>query len=90
MATDAEETGWEHVSVSTDQRERCPSWQEMCIVKALFWDAEETVIQFHPPESEYVNNHPGCLHLWKCVSQEFPLPPSILVGIKDSGGLVTW
>lgn len=54
----------------------------MCIVKSLFWTASETVVQFHPPESEYVNAHKGCLHLWKCVAQEFPIPPSILVGPK--------
>src|SRR5580704_1213607 len=48
--------GWEHVSISTARR--TPNWQEMCFVKALFWEPEETVIQFHPPESSYVNNHP--------------------------------
>lgn len=45
---------------------------------------EETVVQFHPPESEYVNNHLYCLHLWK---PPYPviLPPSIMVGVKDVG-----
>lgn len=81
MAVDGEETGWEHVSVSIEDQKRCPSWDEMCIVKDLFWDEEDTVIQFHPPKSEYVNNHPGCLHLWRYVVG-FPLPPSELVGIK--------
>lgn len=74
--------GWEHVSVST--RRRPPNWQEMCFVKALFWEPEETVIQFHPPESSYVNNHPHCLHLWK-PPFDVPMPPTILVGIKDAG-----
>lgn len=83
IACDGEETGWEHVSVSLqNRRDRCPSWEEMCIVKSLFWDDEEAVIQFHPPKSEYVNFHGGCLHLFRCVSQPFPLPPSILVGPK--------
>jgi hypothetical protein len=85
-ADDKMSEGWEHVSVST--RRRCPNWVEMCFVKNLFWSADECVVQFHPPESEYVNNHPYCLHLWKSNRFDFPLPPSILVGVK-SEGLVT-
>lgn len=81
IACDGTETGWEHVSVSLKQL-RSPTWEEMAIIKAMFWEAEECVIQFHPPESEYVNNHRFCLHLWKCVARPFPLPPSILTGIK--------
>jgi hypothetical protein len=80
---DADDTisqGWEHVSVST--RRRPPNWQEMSFVKDLFWEPEECVVQFHPPRSEYVNNHPHCLHLWKPTKQSLPLPPSILVGYK--------
>lgn len=82
LAADGSETGWEHVSVSIEDKTRCASWAEMCIVKSLFWDDEEAVIQFHPPKSEYVNFHGGCLHLWKKVGEEFPIPPSILVGPK--------
>lgn len=69
---------WEHVSVSLD--DRCPTCDEMCIVKDLFWNDGECVIQFHPPKSEYINNMPYCLHLWRYV-KPFPLPPSIAVGI---------
>ncbi len=54
----------------------------MSMIKDLFWAKDETVFQFHPKESEYVNNHPNCLHLWKRVDKEIELPPSILVGIK--------
>lgn len=82
LATDGDETGWEHVSVSIEDKTRCPSWSEMCGVKDLFWGDDETVIQFHPPKSEYVNNHPGCLHLWRPTNVVVPLPPSILVGHK--------
>lgn len=71
--------GWEHVSVSL--RDRCPTWEEMCYIKSVFWDTEDTVIQFHPPESEYVNNHPYCLHLWRKIGQEAELPPRELVGV---------
>ena len=81
IACDGDETGWEHVSVSLpDSPTRCPSWDEMCVIKGLFWEEEECVVQFHPPKKEYVNNHAGCLHLWRHVNG-FPQPPSILVGI---------
>ncbi len=73
--------GWEHVSVSTSRR--IPNWLEMCFVKDLFWSEDECVVQFHPPRAEYVNQHPNCLHLWRNVRLPFPLPPSVLVGVKD-------
>jgi hypothetical protein len=73
--------GWEHVSVSLEKR--CPLWTEMCLVKELFWDSNETVIQFHPAKSEYVNCHPNCLHLWRDTRRGHRLPPSIFVGPKD-------
>lgn len=82
IACDGEETGWEHVSVSIEDSKQTPSWAEMSLVKGLFWDDEETVVQFHPPKSEYVNFHAGCLHLWKQANVAFPIPPSILVGPK--------
>jgi hypothetical protein len=75
--------GWEHVSVSVQGGgDRVPVWEEMAFIKELFWDEEETVVQFHPKKSEYVNNHPGVLHLWKQSGKEFELPPSIMVGVK--------
>ena len=58
----------EHVSVSL--RRRCPTWDEMCMVKDIFWADEECVVQFHPPKSKYVNFHPYCLHLWRKVGWE--------------------
>lgn len=80
IASDA--AGWEHVSVSLP--DRTPTWREMCFIKDLFWDDDDTVVQYHPPKSEYVNNHPFCLHLWRptAIDQGIPLPPSILVGLK--------
>jgi hypothetical protein len=81
---DGEAEGWEHVSVSTARR--VPNWTEMCFVKALFWEPEDCVVQFHPPQSQYVNNHPFVLHLWRQRSG-FPTPPSIFVGDKTKGVL---
>ena len=79
--------GWEHVSVSLsrtnhDQSRETPSWYGMCYVKGLFWDSEDCVIQYHPARSEYVNCHPGVLHLWRPINKKIPMPPSILVGPK--------
>ena len=54
----------------------------MCWVKDLFWAAEEAVMQLHPPKSEWVNNHNYCLHLWRPLDGNIPLPPSIAVGYK--------
>ena len=77
--------GWEHVSVS--RRDRCPTWDEMCQVKEMFWDDEDCVIQYHPPKSEWVNNHPNCLHMWRPIGMDLPRPHPILVGIKNAGVL---
>lgn len=45
------EIPWEHVSArAIDYKgERVPTWEEMCWLKDLFWDAEECVVQYHPP-----------------------------------------
>lgn len=51
----------------------------MCAVKDLFFEPEDCVIQYHPPKSEYVNHHPGCLHLWMPLNEKIPLPPKIFV-----------
>jgi hypothetical protein len=73
--------GWEHVSISLNTRS--PTWEEMTFVKNKFWDKEDLVVQFHPVESDYINNHEFCLHLWRRTgTNDFcETPPSILVGI---------
>ena len=76
IASDGE--GWEHVSVSNPAR--CPTWEEMCWIKGQFWGAEDCVIQYHPRASEYVNDHPFCLHLWRPIGAAIPEPPRWMVG----------
>jgi hypothetical protein len=80
--------GWEHVSVSAwtpslskqgKPKPRTPTWAEMDRIKHKFWEDDETVIQFHPAESEKVNIAANCLHLWKYTLAPTLLPPSILV-----------
>ena len=71
-------TRWDHVSVSVmdhaGRSAEVPSWEEMCWVKGLFWGPEETVIQYHPPESVRVNIR-EVLHLWRPLDEAVPLPP---------------
>jgi hypothetical protein len=82
-----EARGWEHVSVHAYRTHgkvvqmRTPTWREMTFVKDLCWDAEDVVIQYHPRKSEYVNNHPHVLHLWRPTHVAIPTPPPLLVGV---------
>lgn len=65
---------WEHVSVSLPHR--CPTWGEMQMVKNLFWDDDEVVMQLHVAKKDHINVHPYCLHLWRPRSgKKIPLPP---------------
>lgn len=68
---------WDHVSVS--MKGRTPNWEEMCEIKDLFFEPEECVIQFHPPQSKYINIHPYALHLWRPQNVTIPMPPLELV-----------
>ena len=69
--------GWEHVLVCPSNRP--PDWDEMCAIKDMFWNDDEVVMQLHPAKSNYVNLMPNCLHLWKPIGQEIPVPPTLFV-----------
>jgi hypothetical protein len=69
--------GWDHVSAS--KANKTPTWEEMCQIKDLFFNEEETVIQYHPKKSKYKNIHNHCLHLWKKQNNEFELPPDYMI-----------
>ena len=73
--------GWEHASVTLN-RPRCPTWEEMCMIKEMFWDEEDCVIQYHPPKHDWISNSKYCLHLWRPIGIELPRPPNFMVGIK--------
>jgi len=85
---DSELGGWEHVSVQATRASaptavgRVPTWKEMAFLKDVFWDAEDVVMQLHPRRSQYVNNHPNVLHLWRPLRDAIPEPPAILVGVR--------
>ena len=68
----ADENGWDHVSVSHANRRKLPTWDEMCMVKDIFFDLEEEAVQIHPRASEYVHSvgygfqrRDNVLHLWR-------------------------
>lgn len=75
-------SGWEHVSVCPYKKRFMPTWDDMCAIKDIFFYEDECVVEYHPPKSEYVNNMPNCLHLWRPTGMEMPMPPSIMVGIR--------
>lgn len=77
--------GWRHVSVSFGPNKSIPSWHVMCQIKDIFFGKDAWVIQFHAAQSEHVNNHPGCLHLWQPTESDFPVPEKIMVGIQELG-----
>ena len=58
---------------------RCPTWEEMCAIKDMFFNDDEVVMQLHPAKSEYVNIHNYCLHLWKPINAKIPVPPRCFV-----------
>lgn len=69
LVVGANEEGWEHVSVELCAR-RLPTWEEMCLIKDIFWDEEEDVVQIHPKKSQYVNITEA-LHLWRPVDGDW-------------------
>lgn len=69
---------WDHVSVSLPNR--CPNWIEMEFIKRLFFDESEVAFQLHVPVSEHISFHPHCLHIWRPLHVQIPVPPAIMVG----------
>ena len=64
----------EHVSVSPWNRNRTPTWKDMCTIKDIFFYPEEMVVQIHPAESRYlhgVNGLTNVLHLWRPKDGDF-------------------
>lgn len=72
------EAGWEHVSVSHFNKHKLPTWEDMCLIKEMFWGKDVTVCQFHPAEEAYVHDIgvPGAklenvLHLWRPIDGDW-------------------
>lgn len=69
--------GWDHVSV--DASGLIPSWEDMAAIKDMFFEPEETVIEYHPAKSQYVNLAQDTLHLWRPQDEQIPVPPIWMV-----------
>ena len=70
--------GWDHVSISPYKKSHTATWDEMCRLKDMFFHEEETVVQYHPAKSNYVNKMPNCLHLWR-PQEGIAVPPMLCV-----------
>lgn len=76
--------GWDHVSVSRD--DRIPTWDEMEQVKRLFFKPDEVAFQLHPALDDYIDGSmPGgralnTLHIWRPTNATFVTPPAYMVG----------
>lgn len=74
---------WGHVSISPMEKTHTPSGDEMHDIKDMFFYEDEVVMLLQPTRSDYVDNMPDCLHLWKQQNESNPTPPIIMVGIRD-------
>ncbi len=69
--------GWDHISIS--RADRCPTWEEMEVIKRLLFKSDEVAMQLHVGMKYYINTHPYCLHLWRPLTGTIPLPPVTMV-----------
>jgi len=54
----------------------------MCFMKNIFWREDEVCMQLHPKKEDYVDQMKYCLHIWRPIDKEIPIPPSIMVGFR--------
>jgi hypothetical protein len=54
----------------------------MDYIKRLFFHPEEVCFQLHVSSAEHISNHDYCLHIWRPLEQQIPLPPPEMVGTK--------
>lgn len=66
--TEGDGRRWIHVSLSHPNR--CPTWATIRLVKDALLGRNRRAIQVLAPESEWVNLHPYCLHLWCCLDED--------------------
>ena len=63
---------WLHVSLSRPHS--LPSYEDMATVKKLFIGADKRAYQIFAEESQHVNIHSYCLHLWCVVEGKDDFP----------------
>lgn len=69
-----EHAGRKWLHVSTAFQTRLPAWMELRAVKDLFIGRDREAMQALPPEKEWVNINPYCLHLWALADGSRLLP----------------
>lgn len=55
--------GFLHLSIS--RNDRYPSWEEMVQVAEIIAGSDLDMAMIKPRRSDYVNEHPYCLHWWE-------------------------
>lgn len=56
-----------HLSISRE--DRLPSWEEVREARYALIPDEVTMAMLLPPQTEYVNAHEFCFHLWQIPSE---------------------
>lgn len=73
--------GWDHVSVHMETLKgpqtcrQIPLWDDMCLVREIFFNPNEWAMQLHPPESKNISVYNEALHLWRPQRKPIPKPP---------------
>ena len=58
------ENGEHFLHVSVSRKSRLPSWDDLKRVKNAFIGEDREAVHVLPKQSDYINLHPYCLHLW--------------------------
>lgn len=64
VSVDTMEDGKKFLHVSASHYDVIPSWPELKEVKRVFIGPEREAFHFIPKDSEFVNVHNYCMHLW--------------------------
>lgn len=74
--------GWDHVSVSRD--DRWPDWAEMEQIALLVLKDDETAMVLHTPARDHVKGSAFILSWWRPHGGGIPDPHSPLIGCQDA------
>lgn len=74
VSVEIHECGRRWVHASASKKNQLPSWQDLKIVKDLFFGPERLVVQILAPKAEWVNFHETTLHLWHCIDEPQIVP----------------
>jgi hypothetical protein len=59
---------WHHVSCSF--ADKLPSYEDLQEIRKVFIGEGMTSVMIFPPEHQYINYHPFCLHLYACLDAD--------------------